>query len=163
MPFESDEDYDDLEIKNKIKKRNTASIFDEKKEENSAKKEAKKNLHENISEELKNSDEKIKKAYGLTNKYKKYIEDKSLKSNKTTLIKQLEQDTISEMVYLADNFNRDTNEVPGQGSLVWIALLLKINLLYRDRLNDLEYELSAIKKSLKTLKQNSNNPTDNKE
>ncbi|MCZ2224478.1 MAG: hypothetical protein LC122_12715 [Chitinophagales bacterium] len=88
-----------------------------------------------------------KEASLLSLKYKKMLEDKTLVQNKNQLNLEIESDVLRQLVDLGTRINNDQNEQEGMGSMTLIILLLKCNLLLRDKINDLEYKLSLIQKN----------------
>ena len=82
--------------------------------------------------------------------FKKTIADKTLQQNRNVFSNELEQEIVSKMIRLAADINEDPNEQEGMGSLMWVALLMKTCLYQRDRINDLEYSVSQLKKKAGT-------------
>lgn len=86
------------------------------------------------------------KAADLSSKFVKLLSDKTLKQNKSIFLIEMERDILSQMISLAVEINNDPHEQEGMGSMGWITLLLKICLAQRDRLNQLEYNVSILEK-----------------
>lgn len=144
MPF--DEEEDNLEPVKKIGLKQVSSrrsIFDNT---------PKKPSQEDFEKQVQDNQEKMmgykQRAADLTVQFKKIIEDKTLSKNKNIFSKELEKEILTKMVNLAVEINNDPNEQEGMGSLSWITLLFKISLRQRDKINDLEYELSLLQKKL---------------
>ena len=78
----------------------------------------------------------------------KISKDKTLSQNKTTMVRDLENSTLSKIVKIAVEINQDESEAEGMGSIALINLLFKVVLIQRERINDLDYELSQLKKNL---------------
>lgn len=86
----------------------------------------------------------------LTQKFIGLINDKTLKQNKTVLNIDYEKEVISDMVRLASTIDNDPNEQEGMGSLGLTAILLKIVLSQRNRINQLEYSIEQLVKQKTT-------------
>lgn len=91
-----------------------------------------------------------KRASELTSEFFKIISDKTLKQNKNIFSKEYEKEILTKMVQLAIEINNDQIEKEGMGSLALITQLMKICLLQRDKINDLEFSLEKIEKKLNT-------------
>jgi len=87
-----------------------------------------------------------KKVSDLALKFKKIIDDKTLRQNKSIFANELEQEVLADMINLGVEINNDPNEKEGMGSMSWITMLLKQTLSQRDRINELEYEIFQLKK-----------------
>lgn len=150
MPF--DEDYDNNQVsvhaqKIGLKKVSTQkSIFDSINKKPSA---------EDFNKNVQQSQERIlnykTKAADLALQFNKAMFDKTLKSNKTIFSVEIERDLLSKMIQLAIEINADPIEQEGMGSLSWITLLLKTCFSQRDKINNLEYNLSQIEKKVEAL------------
>jgi len=79
------------------------------------------------------------------------IKDKTLRSNKNVIQRDMERELIDEMITFAFQVNEDVGEQEGAGSVSIILLLLKAMLFQRDRMNDLEYAQAQDKKMLDGL------------
>lgn len=91
------------------------------------------------------SAEKISKA---TLQYKAMINDHTLIENKTPLSKNLESESIKTLTEIATALNTDQNQPEGIGAVGLCSLLLQVNLIQRDQINKLNFELSKMKKIL---------------
>lgn len=80
----------------------------------------------------------------LSKKYINLLQDKTLKQNRNLFSKQIEKETISLMIELAQDINNDPNEPEGMGSLSWITLLLQVCLSQNLKINELEYKISKL-------------------
>lgn len=145
MPF--DDDYKKLSdqpaqsgVKNVSSQK---SIFDNK---------PRKQTQQEFDQRVKNVEE-VKSGYKsqtaeLGVSFNKLMADKTLVENKNILAQDMEREVLVRMVRLAEAINNDpAEEKDGNGSLSWVALLLKTCLNQRDRINQLEYELSKIKQA----------------
>jgi hypothetical protein len=143
MPFDEDENSDALPNNKKgLKKVSTQkSMFEEM---------PKKPSQEDFEHRVKNIQEKESnykaKASDLSSKFVKMLSDRTLKQNKNIFSVEMEREVLSQMVNLAIDINSDIHENEGMGSMGWITLLLKICLYQRDRMNQLEYEISVLNK-----------------
>ena len=150
MPFESDEE----DIKPKMtagKVSSQKSIF-----ENIPKKPTQKEFEATVKQVEETKATHKQKAAGLSLNYRKLIEDRTLLQNKHILAKDIEIETISEMLKLSQEVEDDMDEPAGVGSLMWISLLLKLTLYQRDRLNSLEYGLTQVDKKCEAILQQLN-------
>jgi hypothetical protein len=84
------------------------------------------------------------RAAKLSSQFSQIMSDKTLKSNKNIFSVELEKEVLTEMIQLAMDINNDTHEQEGMGSLSWITLLIKTCFSQRDRMNQLEYQLSTL-------------------
>jgi DNA repair ATPase RecN len=89
-----------------------------------------------------------KRATELFMAFNKMILDKTLPQNRNILMLDAERETLQSMIRLAQDVNNDPNEAEGEGTLMWIVCLLKTCLSQRDRINELEYTLSLLQKSI---------------
>jgi|688.fasta_scaffold881774_2 hypothetical protein len=89
-----------------------------------------------------------KRAAELALNFKKILEDKTLPQNKNIFANEFERELLVKMIQLAIEINNDPNEQEGMGSLGWITLLFKTILSQRDRINNLEYNISVLEKKL---------------
>ena len=91
------------------------------------------------------------KAAQLVTEFNKAMVDKTLPQNKNMFQKEIEMELLRNMVKLAQEINESVQEREGEGSLSWIAILLKQCFSQRDRINTLEYKLSIFEKKLSEL------------
>lgn len=92
-----------------------------------------------------------KRAAELFLQFNKTMADKTLARNRNLFNQETEKELLQNMVQLAVEINNDTNEKEGMGSLTWITCLFKTCLAQRDRLNELDYEHSLLKKRMETI------------
>jgi len=83
--------------------------------------------------------------------FNKAMADKTLSQNKNQFQREIELELLRNMVRIAQEINEAEREREGEGSLGWITVLLKTCLNQRDRINNLEYQLSLIEKKLLEL------------
>lgn len=92
------------------------------------------------------------RTWDLSLKFKSFIEDKSLPSNKSILSKDLEKEVLDNLVKLASEMNADENQPEGIGSIAMGMLMMKMMLLQRDTINSLSHKLEKLEKTLSTQK-----------
>lgn len=81
--------------------------------------------------------------------YMRLAEDKTLPSNRGTIGNDVEREIRQKVIQLALDLNNDENiDDYGHGSIVLLSAVTKILLIYRDRINVLEYELEQLKREL---------------
>lgn len=92
---------------------------------------------------MKNIEDNNTKAMNVISKFIKMSEDKTLRKNKGAIALDVEKEIRQELIQLVMDFDNDeTEDEYGKGSVIAISVLSKIVLNLRDRINDLEYELS---------------------
>lgn len=89
-----------------------------------------------------------KRAAELFIQFQKTMSDKTLPQNRNIFNAEAEKEMLQNMLQLAYEMNVDPNEQEGMGSLTWITLLIKTCLSQRDRLNEMEYNMSMLQKKL---------------
>jgi hypothetical protein len=89
-----------------------------------------------------------KRAAELFVQFQKSMADKTLPQNRNVFNAESEKELLQNMIVLAAEINSDPNERESEGSLTWIVLLLKTCFNQRDKMNELEYHLSALNKKL---------------
>lgn len=80
----------------------------------------------------------------LAIKFKAMVEDRVLNGNKTTIVKEVENETLQRLVQLASEMNADEAQDEGLGNTALSMLLMKMILLQRDRINALEFKLEKL-------------------
>lgn len=88
------------------------------------------------------------RAADLFVQFNKSISDKTLPQNRNVLNRDAEREMLQEMVQLAIEINNDPNEQEGMGSLTWITCLFKTVMFQRDRINELEFQLTNFNKKI---------------
>jgi hypothetical protein len=91
------------------------------------------------------------KVAQLAAEFNKSMADKTLPQNKNVFQREVELDLLRNMIRVAQEVNEHPLEREGEGSLGWITILLKTCFNQRDKINNLEYQLSVIEKKLSTL------------
>jgi hypothetical protein len=148
MPFDEEDDVEQKSIQNKTglnKVSSQKSIFD-----NIPKKPSSEDFDEKVKQVNEQNSLYKQRAAEYSIQFKKTIADKTLQQNRNVFSNELEQEIVSKMIRLAADINEDPNEQEGMGSLMWVALLMKTCLYQRDRINDLEYSVSQLKKKAGT-------------
>ncbi len=148
MPFD-EEDNDDLQQQPKIGLKNVSSqssIFDKK-----PKVPTQQEFQEKVKQAVDKNISYKEKAASLATQFKKMMQDKTLPQNKNVFAQGLEKEVLANMIQLAVEINNDPNEQEGMGSLTWITLLLSSCLSQRDKINQLEYLISDLQKTINLL------------
>lgn len=108
----------------------------------------KKPTQQDLDVKVKNIQEKASgyqaKAAELSVQFNQLLADKTLPQNKNPFQKELELETLRNMVKLAQEINSSPHERAGEGSLSWIILLLKNCFTQRDKINSLEYQIAQL-------------------
>ena len=136
----------------KLKNKHQEKREKEKKE----KEEYLKKFEEKAEQSFKNYTEKEARAVKIVSCYLEMTKDKTLARNKGGIVADLEREARTDLIQLALDQNNDENEQDnGKGSVIVLSVLTKIILLFRDRINDLEFEIQEMKKknSSRHLKQ----------
>lgn len=148
MPFDDENENDVLPKKGLRQVSSQKSILDVKKDV--APTEEK--FNELVRERIDKSNDYKSRAGELAIQYKKLLSDKTLQQNKSSLHADIEKEILTKMINLAIEINADEGEQEGMGSLGWIAILLKSQFYFRDKINELEYQLALNKKEMAELK-----------
>ena len=145
-PFEDDYDTANIESKPKVGLKNISSqksMFD-----NVDKKVTQQDFDNKIKSIQESQSLYKRRSADLVLKFKKIMNDKTLKQNKNVFIVEMEKEVVLEMIKLAIEINNDVDEEDGMGSMSWITLLLQQAIAQKDRINELEYQLFQLKKIL---------------
>jgi hypothetical protein len=89
----------------------------------------------------------------LTNRYKGAILDKTVSENKSPLQRDMESSIIQELANLGLRLDNDQDQPEGIGSIGLCNLLLQINVLQRDAINKLGYEISKLNRIVAKMPQ----------
>jgi hypothetical protein len=126
----------------------------QKEQEEQEREEYKARFEENAERTVKYHDEKSKKAIDIISRYMKITEDRTLNRNRGSIANDVEREIRQELIKLAEDMNNDENEEnDGKGSVVVLSVVTKILLNYRNRLNDMEFEIQQLKRELKLSSQ----------
>lgn len=147
QPFEDEYLDEDVEKKDKInlKIKNDKSILNNIKNKD---KEYKEQFEKNANKANLDYNSYVERAADLALKLKKIINDTTLTENKNPILSNLESEVIEALFTLGMDMNTDPNQVDGAGSMGIIALMLKMLLIQRDRINKLSYDLSILNKKM---------------
>ena len=146
MPFEDDNDDSSLDDY-KNRKQNSKKVNSNTTSQKTNKEEFEKRVRQ-IQE---NKDNYKSRASDLAIKFKKMMSDKTLADNRNIFVNDMENEVVSDMVNLAMQLNEDPDEIEGTGSIMWIVLMLKIFLYQRDKINQLEYNLSKLTSKVESV------------
>jgi hypothetical protein len=103
----------------------------------------------NADKTIQYHNEKGNRAVEVISNFLKMVDDKTLARNRGSIADDVEKEIRKELLELALDLNNDeTEEDNGKGSVVVLAPVIKIILMYRDRLNNIEYELQQLKQNL---------------
>lgn len=128
-----------------MKKQGSTSMFD-----NMPKKPTQQEFQQKVQEGQETQAGYKRQAAELFVQFQKAMSDKTLAQNRNIFNRETEKEMLQNMLMLATEINNDPNEQEGMGSLTWITLLLKMCLMQRDRMNELEYALEAYQKRSST-------------
>jgi hypothetical protein len=104
------------------------------------------NFDEMADKTIQYHNEQNARAVKCVSKFMKLSEDKELKQNRGTIAQDVEREIRQGLIQLAIDLNNDENESDnGKGSVVVLSAVTKILLTYRDRINQLEYEIDLLK------------------
>lgn len=146
MPFDEEDDEILPPLNSGLKQVSSQkSIF-----ENLPKRPTKESLDEKVRQGAERAGLYQQKGLECSKNFLKLLKDKTLPVNKSIISKQLEKEVLSDMMQLAIDINNDPFEKEGMGSLGWIALLLKVSLYQRDKINTLEYTILELEKKAKS-------------
>lgn len=86
-------------------------------------------------------------AIKIIQRYMKMADDKTLAQNRGSIANDVEREIRQDVIQLALDLNNDEfEEDNGKGSVIVLSAITKILLQYRDRINQLEFEIQQIKK-----------------
>ena len=127
----------------KIKNKSEEKRLNDKKE----REEYKQKFSQNADRTVVHHTESSKKAVEVITRFMNLSQDKTLKINRGSIAEDVEREARQDILQLALDLNNDESEPDnGKGSVVVVSLLSKILLTYRDRINELEYELLQLKR-----------------
>jgi len=112
-----------------------------------AKEEYRKKFEANAEKTIAYHSERSDTIVEAISSFMKMSQDKTLNINKGTIAEDVEREVRTQLLELSLELNNDENEEDnGKGSIVILSAVLKIILMYRDRINELEYELAQLKR-----------------
>jgi hypothetical protein len=140
-----------------VKLKNKAA--EQKERDRTNREEYRQKFEENADKTIQYHDDKNKRAVDCVSRYLKMANDKTLIQNKGGIAEDVEREIRQELIQMALDLNNDENEEDnGKGSVAVLSVVTKIIMLYRDRLNQLEYEMHQLKRELQR-RDSSSRPT----
>lgn len=124
------------EINKKIKLSNEKSKF-AKQQKSGA------NFNDLVNEKVTEKNSRNAKAFELGKKFLSVLNDKTLPENKGPINKNVESQICLDLFNLAQEINNDPAEQESAGSAMLDTLFFKSLFILRDKLNKLEYQLTA--------------------
>jgi hypothetical protein len=130
-----------------VKLKNKAA--EQKEKEKTEREEYMRKFDERAEKTVKHHTEQGNRAIDTISRFLKMTEDKTLARNRGGIANDVEREIRQELIQLALDMNNDENEEDnGKGSVVVLSVVTKIIMMYRDRLNQLEYEIHQLKNAL---------------
>ena len=138
-----------------VKIKSKASVQAESDE--AAREEYRKRFDNNADQTISYKTEQANTAVECINNFMKISNDKTLIRNKGGgIAEDVEKEIRTSLLTMALDMNNDeTEENNGMGSVAVISAVTKVILNYRDRLNELEFEHSLLRKEIGALKKQS--------
>jgi hypothetical protein len=137
-----------------VKLRNKAA--EQREEEKRQREEYKRRFDERAEATVKHVNEQGDRAINAISRFLKMTEDRTLAENRGGIANDVEREIRQDLIQLALDMNNDeTEEDNGKGSVVVLSVVTKILLVYRDRLNQLEYDNYQLKNELRKIKTSS--------
>ena len=93
----------------------------------------------------KKRQEHLTEAFKLGAEFKGLLNDSTVSSNKTFIIESKEKEIIGKLIKYGVKINTDQDEDEGMGSIALLTLILKCMLFMRDKNNDLNFKVHALK------------------
>ena len=114
---------------------------------NSSYKSLKDDFEKKVKDVSDSKNERNKKAFELGSSFIKILDDKTLKENKGPQQTNKELQICNELFQLATELNNDPNESEAAGAAMLDVLFFRALISIRNRLNEIEYQLSKQNKS----------------
>lgn len=92
-----------------------------------------------------------KRSWDLGIKFKGLMESSVLPENKTTLLKDLEVETLGQLSQLANDINNDDTQPEGTGSVALSQLIMKMLLLQKDICSKQRFQIEKLEKTVSGL------------
>jgi hypothetical protein len=128
----------------KLKNKSAEKLAQEKKE----REEYKARFEDNAEKTVKYHEQQGGRAVQIISRYMKMTEDKTLAQNRGSIANDVEREIRQDLIQLALDLNNDEfEEDNGKGSVVVLSALTKVLLQYRDRINQLEFEIQQMKRA----------------
>lgn len=93
-----------------------------------------------------------KRSWDLGVKFKSLMETTILPENKTSLIKDLENEVLQQLSQLATEINIDTIQPEGSGGVALCQLIMKMLLLQKDTTSKLLFRITSLEKIVAEFK-----------
>ena len=130
----------------KLKNKNTEKFEKEQLEKETYKQK----FSQTADRAVEHSADKGKRAVSVISRFLNLANDKTLARNRGGIAADVEKEIRQELLQLALDLNNDETEPDnGSGAVVAISVLAKIVLLYRDRINELEFKLGNLERDIK--------------
>lgn len=100
----------------------------------------------------KRDNDQRNKVADLANKYKSILVDRTVEDNKSPIQKDLEMSIIKDITQICLQLDNDQDQPEGIGSIGLCNLLLQANILQRDIINKLSYDISRLNRVVEKLK-----------
>lgn len=134
----------------------------QKEQEAKEREEYKERFEDNAQKTIQYHQDKGAKVVDVISRYLKMTQDKTLSRNRGSIANDVEREVRQQVIQLALDMNNDENEENnGMGSVAVLSAVTKIVFMYRDRLNDLEYEIQQLKREVSKLSSASTQQTSN--
>jgi hypothetical protein len=132
-----------------LKKPENKSMFDNqpKKQEKAQQEEFKQRASE-VNERFNSYNERAMEA---VSSFMKLLDDQTIAKNKSSFAPQLEQEVIGKFQNLALDMEADELQPNGMGSIGVVTFLLKVALIQRDKINQLDYAISQLQGKVKEV------------
>lgn len=91
------------------------------------------------------------RAIDAVSSFMKLLEDQTLTNNKSVFASEVEQEIINKFQTLALDMDGDDLQPNGMGSVGVITFLLKVALIQRDKINQLDFNLNQINNKVKSI------------
>lgn len=109
-------------------------------------------FEDNANKTIQYHTERDKKVVEIISGYLRMIDDKTLSRNRGSIANDVEREIRERVIQLALDLNNDENEEDnGKGAVVVLIAVTKVLTKYRDRLNDLEFEVQKMGKEISKL------------
>ncbi len=128
----------------KLKNKSAEKVEQEKKEREAYKA----RFDDNADKTVKYHEDQSSRAVQIIQRYMKMTEDKTLAQNRGGIANDVEREIRQDLIQLALDLNNDEfEEDNGKGSVVVLSALTKVLLQYRDRINQLEFDIQQMKRA----------------
>lgn len=140
-----------------VKLRNRSA--DQREQEKKEREEYKARFDDNAEKTVKYHQEQGNHVIQTIQRYMKMADDKTLSRNKGGIAGDVEREIRQDLIQLALDLNNDEfEEDNGKGSVIVLSAVTKILMQYRDRINELEFEIQQLKRSQQRINVSSAQP-----